>query len=225
MKQKGSPRFIHTTNNTRVEAGLAPILIVLLVVAVIGGYFVYQNKVFPNPQQTSQTSPTASPALTGAGETVNWKTYTNEKRQFLFKYHPNLYVKKGEVDEYYSFREDSSAGIHDIDSQKLIVSISEDPTLLQFPEENKTVIKKDKYIQTFEKTTINGYQGLIERSKGCPPMSVCLDDTNDETFSVLIQGKGFVVRFDADPYPPEGYNPEDETWLDQILSTFKFLDK
>lgn len=45
------------------QKGLAPILIVLILAALVGGYFVYQNqsKSTPPTQQTVQPTPVASP--------------------------------------------------------------------------------------------------------------------------------------------------------------------
>ena len=60
MNQKGSPRF------TQVEAGLAPILIVLLIAAVLGGYLVYSKQrvtptlQLPKNQQINSPLPKAS---------------------------------------------------------------------------------------------------------------------------------------------------------------------
>ncbi|MDP3974264.1 MAG: hypothetical protein Q8P92_05535 [Candidatus Daviesbacteria bacterium] len=77
------------------QKGLAPILIVLLIAAAIGGYLIYAGKINlnkPTPQQTIQPSTTsdASPAPTGAVETANWKTYTNKEYRIQFKYPADL---------------------------------------------------------------------------------------------------------------------------------------
>lgn len=79
------------------QKGLAPILIVILIAAAVGGYFIYQKQIKPVvvPQQTAQPSSTnASPAPTGVGEIANWKTYTNTKVGFQIKYPPR-YSKPG----------------------------------------------------------------------------------------------------------------------------------
>ena len=76
--------------------GFAPILIVVLVaVAAIGGYFVYTSlrgmvsEVEPDVaiSPTIQTpTPTTKPESTSSAETANWKTYTNIKHKFSLKY-------------------------------------------------------------------------------------------------------------------------------------------
>lgn len=55
MKQKGSPRFA-------VEAGFAPILIVIIIAGLVGGYLLYQNRAQPDPlpqlSDNTQNKPT-----------------------------------------------------------------------------------------------------------------------------------------------------------------------
>lgn len=86
------------------QKGLVPILIVLILAALVGGYLIYQRQLKPvptttlSPQQTTQPSPSpadTSPVPNGTGasgtpngvaETAHWKTYTDDKKQFSFKY-------------------------------------------------------------------------------------------------------------------------------------------
>ena len=84
------------------QKGLAPILIVLLI-AVIGGYLIYQNQSAakpyrPFPSAAPEIKPSSSPAdasgaPTGAAETANWKTYTNTAIGIEFKLPSNLVNK------------------------------------------------------------------------------------------------------------------------------------
>lgn len=69
----------------RNQKGFAPILIILLIALAIGGYLFYSDKI-PLPQTTSPLSPSASQEPNGSLETANWKTYTNTKYNFSFKY-------------------------------------------------------------------------------------------------------------------------------------------
>lgn len=72
------------------QKGVAPILIVLLIAVLgIGGYFVYQNystKTTPTPTPYSTPQPSSS----STDETANWKTYENSKYGFSIKYPPEL---------------------------------------------------------------------------------------------------------------------------------------
>lgn len=76
--QKVSPR------PTRVEAGLAPILIAILIALGVGGYLVYTN--YSN-NRTKVTEQTAQPSpVSTTDEIANWKTYTNAVYNFSFVY-------------------------------------------------------------------------------------------------------------------------------------------
>jgi len=81
-----------------------------LVILVAGGSLFYTNysnnrtKTVPNPVITSQTPPqptpspspsNASPTPTGAGETANWKTYTDPVSGYTVKYPPNWTLTEG----------------------------------------------------------------------------------------------------------------------------------
>lgn len=107
MKQKGLPVR---------QAGLAPIVLVLLMAALaVGGYLIYSRQAkFTPPQQTTQPSP--SPVTTsvpndtgvnsepsGSAETTNWKTYTSSKLNLSFKYPSN-----------FSYKEDTNNATQDI---------------------------------------------------------------------------------------------------------------
>lgn len=90
--------------------GFTPILIVILIAAAVGGYFVYttnysnnQTKHAQNVQITQTPAPTTtlestssatSPAPNGAGETANWKTYAHSN--FTFKYPDNWYSENNQ---------------------------------------------------------------------------------------------------------------------------------
>ena len=78
------------------QKGLAPILIIVLVsLAALGGYILYQNqtKFIPPPQQISQPTPTPDETVyTEATESANWKTYIlteSDLPKFSLKYPPN----------------------------------------------------------------------------------------------------------------------------------------
>ena len=102
MSQKGLPVR---------QAGSAPILIVLILAAIGGAYYLGTKKpsVVPTQVVTSQTpqpTPAASPAPTGAGETATWKTYTNTVHKFSIKYPNTFKVTFG----------DETAGVNFVDA-------------------------------------------------------------------------------------------------------------
>lgn len=81
------------------QAGLVPILIIILVAAALGGYFIYQK------QTKSASSPQPSPLSTETpakveDPTANWKTYQgisnttyNKPIAFSLQYHPTWYLE------------------------------------------------------------------------------------------------------------------------------------
>lgn len=84
------------------QKGLAPILIIFLVViSLVGGYLVYkyvgfcgrscidESKVFPNPASFTKQSPQPTPT---PDETTNWKTYTNKRYRYSIKYPASWFI-------------------------------------------------------------------------------------------------------------------------------------
>lgn len=78
------------------------LLVILLIAAAAFGYLIYSGKINFSQKQVAQTSKSdASPVPTGTGETVyteatrtaNWKTYTNNKYNFSFKYPSDWVIK------------------------------------------------------------------------------------------------------------------------------------
>ncbi len=88
-----------------MQKGQTPVLIlvgILIIIVVAGGaYFLGKSanskpsstpvvtSQSPQPALIPQSTPDASPAPTGAGETTNWKIYTNSEYGFSFKYPSN----------------------------------------------------------------------------------------------------------------------------------------
>lgn len=76
------------------QKGFIPILIILLIVAAIGGYLIYSGKINLSQKQVAQTLKSdASSVLVGDAETVNWKMYTNTQYGYSIKYPDNWYIK------------------------------------------------------------------------------------------------------------------------------------
>ncbi len=79
------------------QKGFAPILILIIIAVLIGGYLIYQNsqnqsKTIPLPTPQLTSTPTATPESTNSAETTNWKTYTNTDYGFSFQYPSSLYL-------------------------------------------------------------------------------------------------------------------------------------
>ena len=93
------------------QRGFIPIFIAILVaVLAIGGYFVYRSSslrtgeagvaISPSPSANPVIpSSTANPMQTNTEETANWKTYTNTKRGYEFKYQDSYKLGATEVSQ------------------------------------------------------------------------------------------------------------------------------
>ncbi|MBI2355752.1 MAG: hypothetical protein HYV13_00915 [Candidatus Doudnabacteria bacterium] len=69
-------------------------LVILAVAGIIGAYW-YQTKPTPTPTADPDASvPTQGSGQVGAGETSNWKVYTNTMYGFEFKYPGYLYTEE-----------------------------------------------------------------------------------------------------------------------------------
>ncbi len=96
VRQKGFTTFMKT------ERGFVPILIVLIIAAAAGGYFVYTSlrgasktsDVAIPPTPVSVSTPTTKPESASSGETKDWKIYTNTNGKFSIQYPPNWNVKE-----------------------------------------------------------------------------------------------------------------------------------
>lgn len=78
------------------QKGLAPILIVLILAALVGGYFLYQQQAkSPSaPTTPPATSSTFQPSPSPADQTANWKIYTNNRANFSFSYPNNWFISE-----------------------------------------------------------------------------------------------------------------------------------
>lgn len=89
------------------QKGLAPVVIVVLIAALaVGGYLIYKLPRTavppPTPQTTPMSSPTPnpSPAPADAGETTNWKTYTDSQIGYSIKYPQEIILPRSNCDTF-----------------------------------------------------------------------------------------------------------------------------
>lgn len=210
-----------TSKLSASQKGLAPILIVLLIAAAVGGYFIYQNQIKPTLPPITQPTPSqiAAPAPTDADTTVNteasrsanWKTYTNSKYGFSLKY-PAGYVIK----------EDGSGVIQIADSEKSFTELSNfitiDPRLVGMYANYANAIQKAR--EQFKNDTIeNTENGIKFTSK--PYTLPFVNNGKQQLYRLnvyyMYQGGAMTTTFNNEPI-------NNIHKYDQILSTFKFLD-
>jgi hypothetical protein len=184
------------------------IAIHLIAVAVIG-YFVYQNMQLKRqitlPQKTpiASTTPTALPTT---DPTANWKTYTDSKWSFSFKYPSGWTYKLGETNPItglVTFNTNLASG------NKNTNYIFE--VVLETESNFNQWSKNSGQTTTLAPQTING---LIYEKYIVADMYYSLD--------YILKENGNIYRFVVYPYDTNQYPAELKDNIDQILSTLKF---
>lgn len=161
------------------------------------GWLFYQNLQLQKQISQLQTQPSPSPAASPvANPTANWKTYTNPSLKYLLKY-----PQSWEIQEYPDA--DLPYVLHRLELRnnnkpQLVIEIYKELRVKTVPE--------DKVVRS-EQITISGVTGTKNwhNSFGPPAEIIIIFDT--KTYRILLQ--------DAN---------QNQT-VDQILSTFKFLDQ
>ncbi len=200
---------------TMNQKGFANIILGVIVVMLVGvvGYFAFVKKSTPIAQQTPTPTPTqtqkpVSPMPT-PDKTANWKTYTNAQYGFEFKY-PTGWV----ANEYSKLG--WSLDLHEATNSKNSVLITE-AGLTNFvsqgsAEKNAEYMNKNKP-DGFTEIPIGGgegFYGTISRDLGGLPEADAYLVGKDHIFLMIIGQYG------------DKSLAQSESFLNQILSTFKF---
>jgi len=196
------------------------IIVGALVIAVAGGAYYLGRSTSPKPspaptvtsqtpQPTSSPSPSdASPAPTGAGETANWKTYTNTTFNYSIKYPPEVSL------------EEKPGGFISTDKQIYVDVRNSDPEQCR---------GDCPIIQLREEININGLKGkklagYIGAVGGSVPQSyqTIVIPHNNSFYNFTV----YELKYDEIQPPTRqiGQIPEKEIkLLEKIVSTLKFL--
>ncbi len=200
------------------QKGLAPLLIIILIsVALLGGYFIYQKQGKTIPQSTIQPSPTPS------DQTANWKTYTNPNQTISFSYPPSWKVSY----EYQSMGIYlSQFGITDDGDVEKTLSVMVE----SYKEPFETWCKQHVLCASYEdltKTRFSNKEAYVHRfTKDC---GAC----NYPFVTYLVPLENHIITISKSSLPKSPSTSEhadevkvlDDPIFDQILSTFKFLDQ
>lgn len=178
------------------QKGLAPILIVMLIALGIGGYLIYSGKINLNKTQVPSTA--TSPSPTNSDEIANWKTYKDNNYAFSFKY-PNIWI----VQVGNNFSEfGNSASFYKI-GEKVdpahMMKRGNEQMVLDISEQDFNKLREQTKLAEF----IVGGKRALRLSNGA---YILLDSASRKVIRIF--------RY-----------PDDEGYMDQILSTFKFLDR
>lgn len=77
----------------KYQKGFVPVLIVVLVATLLGGYFLYSKQFKSVLQQPSSTPTITSNESSSSAETANWKAHTNIEGSYSFQYPPTWVVE------------------------------------------------------------------------------------------------------------------------------------
>lgn len=195
MKQKGSPRFA-------VEAGFAPILIVVIIAALVGGFLIYQNQTKPVLPVKQVVQP-----LPKVDETANWKTYSNTKSGFELKYPQNWIIITSEEKGLVYWTDGGSLGERD----KILTLEWEVPGVYK-DRDSRCDIQK-----TCDKIT------EVSTKDGQVIFSIWQANSKFKPYSTGSFSFAFLDKPSTSLYPEFTGNSIPLKQFDQILSTFKFL--
>lgn len=206
--------------NLMSQKGIAPIVIVLLIAAAIGGYLIYSGKInlkqnevrcteeakiCPDGSSVGRVIPKCEFAScpSGSAETANWKTYTNDTYGYIVKYPSDWEYKFGKGKDAQVVFGLSPVEIR-TDIPNFLISVSETIKQPLFEEDGRNKVMETKQItiggQSGEQATIaDGGSGKVSYIQS----------------AVLYNGKTYYFNL---------HDLNKKEIYDQILSTFKFLD-
>lgn len=199
-----------------MQKGLAPILIVILIALVVGGYMFIQKQIKPTivPQSITQPSPSATPTVsdetvcTEASRSANWKTCTSSI--YSFKYPSNWQeIKKGKLSDnrVMEFRGE--------DSDFMVVA-RENPKNLSISDWIKNPDEYTKWNIDLTEITVDNLKGMQLSTE----MIGIESGVKTYITEAYISKGGFIYRIQYSlPRPLE---KTDLKTFNQILSTFKF---
>lgn len=203
------------------QKGLAPILIVVLIAALAaGGYFIYKlprtSVTPPTPQTTPAPSPTPSPspALTDTEEISNWKTYTNTRYGYSFKYPQDLYLKTpSAVENTVTFLFEKYRGQTLIDQPEFGISASTDgKPLEELVNSIKAIAKQTGQVVSFQEIKLEGERAYRNEN--------IIKDNPMSNITTLVNHNN--ISYKITLFYSE-MTEKQKSLYDQILSTFRFL--
>ncbi len=198
------------------QKGLAPILIFFLIALGLGGYFVYTN--YSNNHYKVSSQPTSSSST--ADENTDWKSYTNSKGNYSFKYPVDFYVEESNnAEDGFVY---NRVTIYNKAYKDFVDDFNNHRTSVLNPDDNETflmsiVIPPEKNNSSLEMAKkeygIPGNQSVDYTIDGIKGFRVVNGDT-----VVVYKGQEYYFQL-------RNYNNKYASYFDKILSTFKFTDQ
>ncbi len=178
------------------QRGLAPILIILLIAAAIGGYLVYSGKINTSKKQVVQTPK--------VDDTANWKTYTNNIYGYTLKYPSEWEYKFGKGNKAQIIFGSSPVELR-TDVPGFLISVSETIEQPLIKEDGRNRVTETKQI------TIGGQSGE----------QAMINDAGSGEVSYIQSA----VAYNGKTYYFNIHDFNKKPVYDQMISTFKFLDQ
>lgn len=198
------------------QAGFAPIIIILIVLlfsaGIIGGAYYFKTTLEkPKISDQKPTTPKVTPTSTSADETVNWKTYINKKFNYSIKYPSELIVGNG-LDPESAFDYVDNLYLYDKNGNFLDISHRENPNNLSAKdwlnsEDGKSFNYNNSHYKSLDTSSLAWY--IFD-----PPL----------TFSLDSAAFKWGLFNNADIFLVGNKTKISDDIIEQILSTFKFLD-
>ncbi len=196
------------------QKGLTPILIVLILAALIGGYVLYSRQKSSTPSSlqpfdSAQGKPT--PQTSSSAEMANWKTYTNIPNGFSIKYPSEWNVKENTYNK------------SDLPKFSVTIMPPSKPDI-EFPPiigvrvyDNSSSLTLENFVKkqnpfSFQSTTVvvSGVGGIKISLPGA---------TNNDHIFLAFNKNIYDISLDHSVKKEDDINSET---FNQILSTFKF---
>lgn len=217
------------------QKGFSPLIIILGIILVIGiasGAYYFGKTQVPKPQsqnpvitsQIPQTTPTPSPspAPSGAGETANWKTYTNN--YFTFKYPTDWSI--------YTYNKQGDPSVPVV---RVACIICGDSSIIGFsvydlsndPWWNRVKFTSDQYVNHTERDpykNVSDYQSMkVDGNDATEALILPKGGNGISTVEFFVPhgDKGYVLVYELQS-PGNGRITSLKVFNPDILSTFKF---
>ncbi|MDO8570767.1 MAG: hypothetical protein Q7R97_04250 [Candidatus Daviesbacteria bacterium] len=203
--------------NTKGFTSIIIILGIVLLLGIAGGAYYFGKSQVARPQSTQPTiTPSSitdtSPAPTGTGETVNWKTYTDLANTYSMKYPSQLFPNTCGDGAF------ATESLYDCGSERIwLITVRElDADQLKSVRDlsiYSTISKKEVNINGDQYTQ---YNGLLDQKKWKGPgiyySKIWVEIPHNSRYYELA-------------YTKENEKDKDYSEIfDQILSTFKFIN-